>query len=92
MASAKPKWPDLECARQFLQRHLRPTRLIAATSLNKMAHAQVQLKLESEMPTGSFMARGAVYAMHAEMTRRQVTEVIASSTRNHGAAVAYAAS
>jgi threonine dehydratase len=78
-------------ARQFLQAHFRPTRLIAATSLNNVPHAQVHLKLESEMPTGSFKVRGALYALHAEMTKRQVAEVVASSTGNHGAAVAHAA-
>ena len=35
--------------------------------------------------------RGAVYALHAEMARRPVAEVVASSTGNHGAAVAWAA-
>ena len=91
MTSATPKWPDIEGARQFLQPHFRPTRLIPATSLNNVPHAQVHLKLESEMPTGSFKVRGALYALHAEMAKRQVAEVIASSTGNHGAAVAYAA-
>src|SRR5499427_1727788 len=91
VTSAKPKWPDIECARQFLHPHFRPTRLITATSLNNVPHAQVHLKLESEMPTGSFKVRGAVYALHAEMTKRQMTEVVASSTGNHGAALAYAA-
>lgn len=91
MTSAKPKWPDIEGARQFLQPHFRPTRLIAATSLNNVPHGQVHLKLESEMPTGSFKVRGALYALHTEMTKRQVAEVVASSTGNHCAAVAHAA-
>jgi threonine dehydratase len=65
--------------------------LIAATSLNHVPSAQVHLKLESEMPTGSFKVRGALYALHAEMTKRRVAEVVASSTGNHGAAVAHAA-
>src|SRR5215472_17044333 len=91
MTSARPKWPDIEYALQFLQRFFLPTRCIAPTSLSKRIHGQVHFKLESEMPTGSFKVRGAVYALHVEMTRRQVTEVVASSTGNHGAAVAYAA-
>jgi threonine dehydratase len=65
--------------------------LIAATSLNNVPHVPVHLKLESEMPTGSFKVRGALYALHAEMTKRRVAEVVASSTGNHGAAVAHAA-
>ena len=91
MTSAKPKWLDIEGARQFLQPHFRPTRLIPETSLNNVPHAQVHLKLESEMPTESFKVRGALYALHTEMNNGQVAEVVASSTGNHGAAVAYAA-
>jgi len=91
VTSAKPKWPDIEDARKFLHPHFRPTRLIAATSLNYVPSAQVHLKLESEMPTGSFKVRGALYALHAEMTKIRVAEVVASSTGNHGAAVAHAA-
>jgi len=53
--------------------------------------ASVYLKIESELPTGSFKVRGALYALHAEMGRKRVTEVVASSTGNHGAAVAWAA-
>src|SRR5215467_4092730 len=90
VTSAKPKWPDIDDARKFLHPHFRPTRLIAATSLNYVPSAQVHLKLESEMPTGSFKVRGALYALHAEIERQPVSEVVASSTGNHGAAVAYA--
>src|SRR5262250_1778834 len=91
LTAAGTKWPDIERARQFLQHHFVPSRLIAATSLDNVPDAQVHLKLESELPTGSFKVRGALYALHAEMTKRQVTEVVASSTGNHGAALAYAA-
>jgi len=50
----------------------------------------VYLKLESELPTGSFKPRGALHALSVNLARRQIREVIASSTGNHGAAVAYA--
>jgi threonine dehydratase len=53
--------------------------------------ASVFLKLESEMPTGSFKVRGALHALARNLERRRIDEVIASSTGNHGAAVAYAA-
>jgi len=62
-----------------------------ATSLTKGDGAGVYLKVESELPTGSLKGRGALYALHAEMARRAVAEVVASSTGNHGAAVAWAA-
>src|SRR5439155_12167988 len=51
----------------------------------------VYLKLETELPTGSFKVRGAFWALAQRMNRVQVQEVVASSTGNHGAAVAYAA-
>jgi threonine dehydratase len=83
-------WSDMQRALQLIRRHFAPTRLLAATSLDK-AGTQVYLKLESELPTGSFKVRGALHALQMETTRRQVYSVVASSTGNHGAAVAYAA-
>jgi len=44
-----------------------------------------------ELPTGSFKVRGAVYALAQRMNRGPIEEVVACSTGNHGAAVAYAA-
>ena len=48
------------------------------------------VKDESQLPTGSFKVRGAVYAMSKHVERRGAGPVIAASTGNHGAAVAYA--
>jgi threonine dehydratase len=91
MNVAIPDWAAVQAARRFLGRHFAPTRLIPSASLTSGDRAPVYLKVESELPTGSFKVRGALYALHAEMARRQVAEVVASSTGNHGAAVAYAA-
>lgn len=62
-----------------------------APSLTSHAGAPVFLKMESDQPTGSFKPRGAVYALLARMANHAVREVVASSTGNHGAAVAFAA-
>lgn len=78
-------------AREFLTRYLPQTRLVAAESLPQDAKQKVYLKLESDLPTGSFKVRGALYALHINMKRRAIAAVVASSTGNHGAAVAYAA-
>jgi threonine dehydratase len=51
----------------------------------------VHLKLESELPTGSFKVRGAYYALWTHARGIGVSEVVAASTGNHGAAVAWAA-
>jgi len=66
------------------------TRLIAAPFLSGRAGKRVWLKLEAELPTGSFKVRGALWALASRLKRGPVEEVVASSTGNHGAAVAYA--
>ena len=103
-------------AQEFLAQYLGATRLIAAPFLSGKTGKRVWLKLEAELPTGSFKVRGALWALAARLKkepgRRQeqeqgregtmnraptgdglepVQEVIASSTGNHGAAVAWAA-
>ncbi len=55
------------------------------------ARRATYLKLECELPTGSFKVRGAVYALDRRREASSVPEVVAASTGNHGAAVAYAA-
>ena len=78
-------------AQELLRRHLPVTRLVAAPSLSHSPNRKVYLKLQSELATGSFKPRGALYALSITQSRREVREVIASSTGNHGAAVAFAA-
>ncbi len=86
-------FPDLQTireARKLIARYLPITRAIPAHSLSGPGVA-VYLKLETELPTGSFKPRGALYALATNLARRRVEEVSASSTGNHGAAVAFAA-
>src|SRR5437868_3368700 len=90
-------------ARSLLARHFGPTRIARAASLSSPGH-DVYLKIETELPTGSFKVRGALYSLsraardgthpivgdglHAVP---QIPEVVCASTGNHGAAVAWAA-
>jgi threonine dehydratase len=76
-------------ARALVARHFPPTRLVRADSLSRPDSA-VHLKVECGLPTGSFKVRGAVYSLSLNAARRPIAEVIAASTGNHGAAVAYA--
>src|SRR6266550_2080951 len=87
-----PFGPDLATIRQakeLLARYLPITPAIAATSLSS-DKIPVYLKLETNLPTNSFKPRGALYALATNLSRRKINEVTASSTGNHGAAVAYA--
>jgi len=78
-------------AREVLRPFLRPTRLMAAERIGRDSHSQIYLKLETELPTGSFKPRGALYAVMKNLEQRSLKGVVAASTGNHGAAVAYAA-
>jgi [ribosomal protein S5]-alanine N-acetyltransferase len=80
----------LRRARSLLAAYFEPTPLVRAESLSK-AWRDVYLKNETLLPTGSFKVRGAIYALSANLARGPLREVIAASTGNHGAAVAYAA-
>lgn len=85
------KLDQVYSARKWLHSFLPQTRLLMAPSLSQLVGANVYLKLESELPTGSFKPRGALWALHQELSRGSINEVVAASTGNHGAAVAYAA-
>jgi threonine dehydratase len=88
-------------AQTLLARHFAPTPLVRAASLDlsrqsgagataDLADRTVYLKVESGLPTGSFKVRGAVYALSKHVERNGAGPVLAASTGNHGAAVAYA--
>ena len=84
-------------AHSLLARHFGPTRIARAASLSSPGH-DIFLKLETDLPTGSFKVRGAIYALATTLAGAdglnavpRITEVVCASTGNHGAAVAYAA-
>jgi len=78
-------------AQRFLTKYFAPTRLIAAPFLSQATGRNVYLKLETELPTGSFKVRGAFWALAQRLKSGPIEEVVACSTGNHGAAVASAA-
>src|SRR3989442_7330486 len=86
-----PNISTIREAQRFLAKYFAPTRLIAAPFRKQRKARYVYLKLETELPTESLKVRGAFYALAQRMKKEAVREVIASSTGNHGAAVAYAA-
>jgi threonine dehydratase len=110
--------PDISAIREaqgFLAGYFGATRLIAAPFLSGRAGRRVYLKLEAELPTGSFKVRGALWGLASRMRAQEqdgtmyraptetetseagapdsgaIKEVVACSTGNHGAAVAWAA-
>ena len=79
----------IAAARTALGRYLQRTPLVRAEALDRDG-ATLHLKNETVQPTGSFKVRGAIHALSAAIATARVTEVVAASTGNHGAAVAYA--
>ena len=88
---ATPTPQQVNEARELLRPYLRPTQLVLAERLGRDLDTQVFLKLETELPTKSFKPRGALYALKKTLEQRSIKGVVAASTGNHGAAVAYAA-
>ena len=86
-----PTAEQVNDARELLRQYLRPTRLVQAEHLGRDTDTRIYLKLETELPTRSFKPRGALYALMKTLQQRSVKGVVAASTGNHGAAVAYAA-
>lgn len=87
-------FPDMLAgdARAVLRNFFAPTRLIRSEVLSRIISGDVYLKLECELPTGSFKVRGALFSLSQHIQREAVTEIVAASTGNHGSAVAFAAS
>jgi threonine dehydratase len=77
-------------AQVLLGKYFGITPLMSARKLARLGE-EVYLKDETGLPTGSFKPRGALFALATELRRGAVEEVTASSTGNHGAAVAFAA-
>ncbi len=86
----KPKLSTIEEAQEFLAQYFPPTPLKHAPSVSR-GGVEAFLKLEVGLPTGSFKPRGALYALFCNLRKSKICEVTASSTGNHGAAVAWAA-
>ncbi|MEE4240639.1 MAG: pyridoxal-phosphate dependent enzyme [Desulfopila sp.] len=92
MSVSMPDLYDVYTAQRRIDSMVRPTALIADTSLAKRCGAaSVHLKLECLQNTGAFKVRGAsnkILSLSDEQKRRGV---ITFSTGNHGKAVAFVA-
>lgn len=88
--SVRPDLSIIREAQNLLRNYFEPTPLVKASSLS-LDGADAWLKIETGLPTGSFKPRGALFGLAANLKRQQVEEVVACSTGNHGAAVAFAA-
>jgi len=80
-----PSLDKIRNAEALLRQHLSPTPLQPAPSFSR-PDCGAFLKVETGLPTGSFKPRGALYGLTVRLQQGPVSEVVASSTGNHGAA------
>jgi len=78
-------------AEQRIRTHVQETPLEFSSALSELTGARVYLKLENLQLTGSFKVRGAFNALLAATNDDRTRGVVAASSGNHGAGIAYAA-
>ncbi|WP_416671209.1 threonine/serine dehydratase [Egbenema bharatensis] len=76
-------------AEQQIRPYIRETPLDYSPLLSQLGHCRVFLKLENLQHTGSFKVRGAMNKLLSLTAEQQEQGVIAASSGNHGAAVAF---
>lgn len=81
--------PLSEAAEKRIRRYVRETPVEHSPALSELTGAQVYLKLENLQHTGSFKVRGAFNKLLCLREEERAAGVVAASTGNHGAAVAF---
>lgn len=81
----------VQAASDRIQGFVERTPMIESVALSEQLGARVLLKLENQQVTGSFKARGAMHKLLSLSAEERAGGVIAASSGNHGAAVAYGA-
>jgi threonine dehydratase len=87
LASDLPQ--SIQQAHARLRPHLRETPLDYSPALSQMTGARVWLKLVNLQPTGSFKVRGALNKLLSLSPEQLKKGVVAASSGNHGAGVAF---
>ncbi|MBA1144115.1 hydroxyectoine utilization dehydratase EutB [Mesorhizobium neociceri] len=82
---------DIRAARERITGKVERTPIELSQSLSERCGVPVHLKLEHRQTTGSFKLRGASNAVASLSAEEKARGVIASSTGNHGRALAHAA-
>lgn len=86
----RPTFHDVLKAKAILSHYLPRTPLHHYPSLSRMLGAEVYVKHENHLPTGSFKVRGGVNLLSQLSEKERRGGVIAASTGNHAQSVAYA--
>ena len=89
MMTPRDVWREVTLATTRLQGYIRQTPLRQSPALSDAGHNEVLLKLENRQHTGSFKVRGAMNKLLSLTPLERADGIVAASTGNHGAAVAF---
>ena len=89
--SLEPTIDDIRAAARRIASHIHRTPVATSATLDRELGARVFFKCENLQKVGAFKARGAVNAVLSLDEQAASKGVIAHSSGNHGAALAYAA-
>lgn len=81
---------EVQQAEQRIRPYIRETPLDPSPALSESGVASVLVKLENLQHTGSFKLRGALNKLLTLASEQRADGVVAASSGNHGAALAYA--
>ena len=84
-------YQDVLAAHQLIKPYVHYTPVLTSTLLNDLTGSDIHFKCENLQKVGAFKARGACNAVFSLSDAEAQKGVVAHSSGNHGAAVAYAA-
>lgn len=84
-------YQDVLAAHQLIKPYVHYTPVLTSSLLNELTGSDIHFKCENLQKVGAFKARGACNAVFSLSDAEAQKGVVAHSSGNHGAAVAYAA-
>jgi threonine dehydratase len=86
-----PTFSDVLAARRRIQPYLAPTPIYHYSGLDELTGCEAWVKHENHQPVGAFKVRGGVNLASCLSATERAAGLVAASTGNHGASVAFAA-
>lgn len=84
-------YQDVLNAHQLIKPYIHRTPVLTSSIMNRLAESDIHFKCENLQKVGAFKARGGCNAIFSLTDEEARKGVVAHSSGNHGAAVAYAA-
>lgn len=90
MPELEPSYREIVAARPAVSTHLPATPLRHSAGLSALLGAELWVKYENHLPTGSFKVRGGMYLASRLSAEQRRAGLYTASTGNHGQSIAFA--